>query len=169
MQGPQISVRTVAKEVSDARIAFRAAVAKARKDLSDALAYGEALKQTADFIDGSIDVLPDSVPKTLQELGRATRSGVLCGAVDPSISMIIRQRATQGLAKLMSTGEKIGRVASAGKIARLSACAKVYSLCSGCEDLDDADRERAASLARHYSTHMKLAKAAHGQAHYRRT
>lgn len=139
---PSVKVVDLLREASRAKLAFRAAVKEVKQELASAVQAGQDLIAAADFISGEKDDLPDSMGDELKQLSRVTRAGVLNGLVDPGLAGLLKKRANTGLLKLKDLDDRINRMSSAGRVARLSATKKLLDRAFECEEFSERGKAR---------------------------
>lgn len=166
---PQQSLRSIALKASAARVQFKLTVKQAQAELNVSIAYGNHLRSVASYLDGSLDLLPESMPSDLKLLARTAKAGLLAGLIEPSLPGLIRKRADQGLSRLSAASEHVDKVISAGRVARLSAAKRLYERCAKCEDLTPSDQARAKMLIGFVAKHLAKAKTGHSRTFFKRT
>lgn len=166
---PQQTLRSIALKASAARVQFKLMAKEAKAELNASIAYGNHLRSVASYLDGSLDLLPESMPSDLKLLARTAKAGLLAGLIETSLPGLIRKRADQGLSRLSAASEHVDKVISAGRVARLSASHRLYQRCAKCEDLTETDQARAKVLVSFVAKHLAKAKTGHSKTFFKRT
>lgn len=166
---PRQTLRSIALTAAQARVQFKLTVKQAHTELSESIAYGNHLRSVASYLDGSLDLLPESMPPDLKLLARTAKAGLLAGLIDTSLPGLLRKRADQGLSRLSAASDHMDKVVSAGKVARLSASKRLYERCAKSEDLTATDQARAKALVSFVAKYLAKAKSGHQRTFFKRT